>query len=232
MENQLHIPKHIAFIMDGNGRWAKAKGLPRKVGHKFGVDALKVIIDECNKIGVKFVTFYAFSTENWKRPQDEIDALFDMIVKFAKNELADYVKKGYRVNILGDLTQMPKAVRESLEDIMNKSLQNVGIVVNIAINYGGRQEIVAAINKILQSGVRVVDMQGVEDCLYTAGQPSPDVIVRSSGEKRLSNFLLWQCAYSEFIFVDEHWPDFDKKMLERIIAEYSKRDRRFGKVDI
>lgn len=230
MKIELQIPNHIAFIMDGNGRWAKSKGLPRKVGHKFGVEALKVVIDECNKLGVKFVTFYAFSTENWSRPQDEIEALFEMIKKFAQNELEDYIKKGYRVNILGDLTQLPVDTCDCLLAIIKKSIDNKGIVVNIAINYGGRQEIVFAINKILQSGVREVDMQMVEDCLYTAGQPAPDVIVRSSGEKRISNFLLWQCAYSEFVFVDEHWPDFDKKMLNNIIEEYSKRERRFGKV--
>ncbi|MEG1609061.1 MAG: polyprenyl diphosphate synthase [Clostridia bacterium] len=230
MDAQLKIPTHIAFIMDGNGRWARAKGLPRKVGHKYGVDALKVVVDECDKLGIKVVTFYAFSTENWSRPQDEIDALFEMIKKFAEKELDDYVKKGYRVHILGDLTQIPTVTRECLEKIMTRSKDNGGLVVNIAINYGGRQEIVAAVNKIVQNGVMHVDMQMIEDCLYTAGQPSPDVIVRSSGEKRLSNFLLWQCAYSELIFVDEHWPDFDKKMMKRIVEEYSKRDRRFGKI--
>lgn len=230
MNNQLKIPVHIAFIMDGNGRWAKKRGLPRKVGHKFGVEALKTVIAECDNRGIKYVTLYAFSAENWSRPEDEIKTLFDMIKKFADTELNYYIQKGYKVTILGDMAQLPDYVLESLQKVVESSKSNTGMTVNLAINYGGRQEIVTAVNYILQSGIRNVDMQTFEDCLYTAGMPSPDLIVRSSGEKRISNFLLWQCAYSEFVFVDEHWPDFDKKIIDKILEEYSKRDRRFGKV--
>lgn len=227
---QTRIPKHIAFIMDGNGRWAKKRALPRKTGHRKGVDALKLMIEECQSRGVDVVTFYAFSTENWKRPQDEIDALFAMVTKFADKELSKYVKKGYRVKILGELSQLPQKTRDSLEKIKKESINNTGMLINIAINYGGRQEIVMAVNRILQSGIVNIDEQMLADCLWTAGDIDPDIIVRSSGEKRLSNFLLWQCAYSELIFVDEHWPDFDGKILDKIIKEYSSRDRRFGKV--
>ncbi|MGN0771369.1 MAG: polyprenyl diphosphate synthase [Christensenellales bacterium] len=224
------LPVHIAFIMDGNGRWAKQRLLPRKMGHREGVKAMKTMIKECEAMGIGYVTFYAFSTENWARPQEEIDELFSLVKKFADNELKEYSDKGYRIRILGDVTQLPSETRDALEKIMLSSRNNTGMCVNVAINYGGRQEIVNAVNNILQSGITQIDAQSLSDCMYTCGIPDPDVIVRSGGEKRLSNFLIWQCAYSELIFVDKYWPDFDRSTLEEIIAEYAARDRRYGKI--
>lgn len=230
MQGELKIPRHIAFIMDGNGRWAKKRLLPRKAGHREGVVALKRMIEECEKAGVEMVTFYAFSTENWKRPQDEIDALFKMVKEFADKHLAEYVKRGYRIMFMGDLTKLPKETVDALRKILSEAKDNTGMIVNIALNYGGRDEILHAVNRILDTGVREVDMQTLSDCMYTGGLPDPDVIVRSSGEKRLSNFMLWQAAYAEFIFIDDYWPDFDAKIFRQILEEYSQRDRRYGNV--
>ncbi len=226
--SEIKIPKHIAFIMDGNGRWAKKRGLPRKVGHKAGVDSLKKVVKACDEFGVQMCTFYAFSTENWKRPQDEIDALFKLVEDFAEKQLSEYANSNYRLMFMGDLSLLPKSTQDALINIKNKTLNNTGMIINIAINYGGRQEIVNAINYILQSGISKVDEQMVSDCIYTSGLPDPDVIVRTSGEERVSNFMLWQLAYSEFIFLDTLWPDMDKKDIENVISEYSKRNRRFG----
>ena len=216
--------------MDGNGRWAKKRALPRKAGHKAGVDALKKVIEECQARGVQMCSFYAFSTENWKRPQDEINAIFKLVDDFAANELKKYVDKNYRVMCMGDLSLLPQKTQDSLKEIVDSGKNNTGMIVNIAINYGGRQEIVNAINYILQSGINKVDEQMVSDCIYTAGLPDPDIIVRTSGEERISNFMLWQLAYSEFLFIDTLWPDMDKKDIDYIINEYSKRNRRFGDI--
>ncbi len=225
---ELKIPRHIAFIMDGNGRWAAERGLQRSEGHRAGAEALKKVLIACAEKGVQAVSVYAFSCENWSRPQAEIKFLFSLISQFAKKELKKYADKGYRVMFSGDLTQLPQSTNNAIKKVIDASKNNTGMVVNIALNYGGRQEIVRAVNMILQSGIRQVDEQMVEDCLYTASLPALDVVVRSSGEKRLSNFMLWQCAYSEFIFLDKFWPDFDGKTVDEILKEYSSRDRRFG----
>lgn len=216
--------------MDGNGRWAKKRLLPRKAGHREGVSALHRMVDECEKAGVEMVSFYAFSTENWTRPQDEIDALFKMVKEFADKHLGEYVKRGLRIMFMGDLTKLPKDTVDSLKKILSEAKDNKGLIVNIALNYGGRDEIVHAVNKIISAGVREINKDVLSDCMYTGGLPDPDVIVRSSGEKRLSNFMLWQAAYSELIFLDEYWPDFDAAVFKKIIEEYSKRDRRYGNV--
>lgn len=226
----IKIPRHIAFIMDGNGRWAKKRLLPRKAGHREGVSALRRMVDECEKAGVEMVSFYAFSTENWTRPQDEIDALFKMVKEFADKHLGEYVKRGLRIMFMGDLTKLPKDTVDSLKKILSEAKDNKGMIVNIALNYGGRDEIVHAVNKIISAGVREINKAVLSDCMYTGGLPDPDVIIRSSGEKRLSNFMLWQAAYSELIFLDEYWPDFDAAVFKKIIEEYSKRDRRYGNV--
>lgn len=216
--------------MDGNGRWAKKRLLPRKVGHKEGVKALRRMVDECDKAGVQMVSFYAFSTENWTRPQDEIDALFKMVKEFADGYLDEYVKRGFRIMFMGDVSKLPKETVEALKRILDKAKDNKGMIVNIALNYGARDEIVRAVNKIISAGVREVDASTLSDCMYTGGLPDPDVIVRSSGEKRLSNFMLWQAAYAELVFVDDLWPDFDEKVFGAILREYSSRDRRYGNV--
>lgn len=215
--------------MDGNGRWATQRGLSRSDGHRQGAEALKKVVKECSQLGIKVVSVYAFSCENWsKRPKAEIKFLFSLITQFVKKEMKDYVKSGYRVRFSGDLSQLPKSTQNAVNKVIEASKNNDGLIVNIALNYGSRQEIVKAVNTILQSGIREIDEQMLEDCLYTAGLPELDLVVRSSGEKRLSNFMLWQCSYSELIFLDKYWPDFDEKTVEDILEEYSNRDRRFG----
>ncbi len=220
--------KHIAFIMDGNGRWAKRRLLPRKIGHREGVKALERVINACEKRGIKEVSFYAFSTENWSRPQEEIDALFDMVRKFADNELKSYVERNMTVRFMGDVTKLPKDTLDALNKITSAVRQNgEGMVVNIGLNYGGRDEIVTAVKALVDSGEEITK-ENIESRLYTKGMSDPDVIVRSSGEKRLSNFMLWQSAYSELIFIDDLWPDFNAATVDSIIDEYAKRTRRFG----
>lgn len=223
------VPKHIAFIMDGNGRWATKKLLPRKVGHREGVIAMQKVIEICNDIGVKVVSFYAFSTENWSRPQEEIDALFDLVLKFTSKELPKYAARNFRVRFMGDIDRMPDDVRAALQTTDELCKNNTGIIVNIGLNYGGRDEIARAAAKVAACG-ELITVDSISKRLDTADLPEPDIIVRSAGEKRLSNFMLWQASYSEFIFVDELWPDFDKKLLDNIITEYNNRKRKFGKV--
>ncbi len=214
--------------MDGNGRWAKKRLLPRKAGHKAGVEALKKVVMACQDKGVQMCTFYAFSTENWKRPQEEIDAIFKLVEQFAETELKKYVDRNCRVMFMGDLSLLPKSTQDALNKIRESGKNNTGMIVNIALNYGGRQEIVNAVNYILQSGISKIDEQMLSDCIYTSGLPDPDIIVRTSGEERISNFMLWQLAYSELLFMDTLWPDMDEKSIDYIISEYSKRNRRFG----
>ena len=229
MEQSLKIPTHIGFIMDGNGRWATQRGLSRSEGHRQGAEALKKVVKACSQKGIKVVSIYAFSCENWsKRPQVEIKFLFSLITQFVKKEMKDYVKAGYRVRFSGNLSQLPKTTQNAVLKVIDASKNNDGLIVNIALNYGSHQEIVRAVNMILQSGLREIDEQMLEDCLYSAGLPPLDVVVRSSGEKRLSNFMLWQASYSELIFLDKYWPDFNEDTLEDILKEYSNRDRRFG----
>lgn len=224
---EINIPTHIAFIMDGNGRWAKRRLMPRKYGHKMGVEALKRVIAACDKLGVKEVSFYALSTENWSRPKDEIDALLGMIKKFADEEMKDYVDKNYRVRFMGELHRLPEETQKALESIVVAAMNNTGIVVNIGINYGGRDEIARAAAKVAERNLPVT-AENIDAYLDTAGMHDPDIIVRCAGEKRLSNFMLWQSAYSEFVFVDDFWPDFGEETVLRIIREYSGRERRFG----
>lgn len=224
---ELNIPTHIAFIMDGNGRWAKRRLMPRKYGHKMGVEALKRVIAACDKLGVKEVSFYALSTENWSRPKDEIDALLGMIKKFADEEMKEYVDKNYRVRFMGELHRLPEETQKALESIAVAAMNNTGIVVNIGINYGGRDEIARAAAKVAERNLPVT-AENIDAYLDTAGMHDPDIIVRCAGEKRLSNFMLWQSAYSEFVFVDDFWPDFGEETVLRIIREYSGRERRFG----
>ena len=201
--------------------------MPRKYGHKMGVEALKRVIAACDKLGVKEVSFYALSTENWTRPKDEIDALLGMIKKFADEEMKDYVDKNYRVRFMGELHRLPAETQKALESIAAAAMNNTGIVVNIGINYGGRDEIARAAAKVAERNLPVT-AENIDAYLDTAGMHDPDIIVRCAGEKRLSNFMLWQSAYSEFVFVDDFWPDFGEETVLRIIREYSGRERRFG----
>ena len=201
--------------------------MPRKYGHKMGVEALKRVIAACDKLGVKEVSFYALSTENWSRPKDEIDALLGMIKKFADEEMKYYVDKNYRVRFMGELHRLPEETQKALESIVVAAMNNTGIVVNIGINYGGRDEIARAAAKVAERNLPVT-AENIDAYLDTAGMHDPDIIVRCAGEKRLSNFMLWQSAYSEFVFVDDFWPDFGEETVLRIIREYSGRERRFG----
>lgn len=215
--------------MDGNGRWAKKRLLPRKLGHREGVKAMKGVIKACSDLGVEAVSFYAFSTENWSRPKDEIDALFNLVKKFAEEEMRDYVKDNYVVRFMGDLTRLPSDVRDALKRITDSVGGNDGMTVNIGLNYGGRAEIAHAAAELIKAGEEPTE-ENIAKHLYTAGLPDPEIIVRSSGEERLSNFMLYQAAYSELIFIDELWPDFDERTVNKIIDEYNRRERRFGKV--
>lgn len=222
--------RHIAFIMDGNGRWARLRNKPRNFGHRKGVETLKTVINAAEKLGIEVVSFFAFSTENWKRPKSERDKLFEMIKKFADNELIKYAKRNIRSNFMGDTSALPEDVRVSIDKVRDFTKDNTGMVINIAINYGGRAEIVNAVNNIIESGLSDIDEVQFAHYLDSNGLPDPDIIVRTSGEKRLSNFMLYQAAYSELIFVDEYWPDFNEQTLLNVLEEYNRRTRRFGNI--
>ena len=228
-KNNLKIPNHIAFIMDGNGRWATKRLLPRKAGHKEGVKTMKKVIADCVEWGIKYISFYAFSTENKNRPKDEVDALMKLIRDNIYVMLKELIDKGVRVVFMGDLSYFSEDIRESLERVIAESADGKKAVVNIGLNYGSRDEIVKAVNECIEEGVSV-DEASFARHLYTAQLPDPDVIVRTSGEMRLSNFMLYQAAYSEMIVTKTLWPDFGRKDLESILREYSDRERRFGKI--
>lgn len=237
MARQLNeVPAHIAIIMDGNGRWAKKRFMPRIFGHKYGVEALRNIVKHCSKLGVSYLTLYAFSTENWNRPEDEVSGLMDLLVTYLRNELKELHDNEVRINFIGYVDGMPKVAREEMDRAVEETKQNKGLTLNLAINYGGRDEIRRGIQSIAQkvaSGeieVDAIDDALISDSLYTKGQPDPDLIIRTSGEVRISNFLLWQLAYSELYFTDILWPDFNEKALEDAIEAYNQRNRRYGKV--
>ncbi|EKQ53959.1 MULTISPECIES: isoprenyl transferase [unclassified Clostridium] len=231
-----NIPNHIAIIMDGNGRWAKEQNLPRSVGHKAGMETIRIILKEATRLGVKNLTLYAFSTENWARPKDEVGAIMKLLVTYLNKELKECHENGVKMNVLGDISRLPKECQESLKKAIETTKNNTKINLNFALNYGGRDEIIRAI-KLISSDVKNnkikeedIDEAMVGKYLYTKGIPDPDLIIRPSGEQRLSNFLLWQCAYSEFWYSNINWPNFKEKDLKRAIADYQNRDRRFGKV--
>ena len=228
------IPKHIAIIMDGNGRWAKAKGLPRTFGHKAGVETIRKIIKECNRLGVKYLTLYAFSTENWKRPREEVSALMGLLVEYLKKEFKELNDNGVVINHIGDISKLPKECRDELISAYEKTKNNSGVVMNLALNYGGRNEIISGIKNIIKDvedrkiSIYSLDEDMFSKYLYTKGIPDPDLLIRPSGEQRLSNFLLWQCAYTEFWYSNINWPDFTEEDLHKAIFDYQNRDRRYG----
>ncbi|MBZ9635818.1 isoprenyl transferase [Clostridium sp. FP1] len=230
------IPVHIAIIMDGNGRWAKQRNLPRALGHKAGVETIRKIVKECNNLGVKYLTLYAFSTENWNRPMQEIDALMKLLVEYLKNEFEELNANDVVINSIGNISKLPRICRVELDNAYEKTKNNKGLVLNLALNYGGRNEIVDAVKEISLDLInkKISKDEITEELfskyMYTGEMPDPDLIIRPSGELRLSNFLLWQSAYSEFWFSDINWPDFNEKHLTLAIVDYQKRDRRFGKV--
>lgn len=230
------LPRHVAVIMDGNGRWAKQRGLPRIMGHRRGVDALKELLRCCKDWGVKALTAYAFSTENWGRPHEEVDFLMTLFERVLRQELREMVTEDVQIHFAGNLEALPSSLRAEIDRSMAETRHNTGIRFTVATNYGGRQEIVQAcraIAKQVQQGhVQPDDIDEAlfEQYLYTAGTCDPDLLIRTSGEMRVSNFLLWQMAYSELYVTDTLWPDFDRSEFHRALSSYQSRDRRFGKV--
>lgn len=229
-----NIPKHIAIIMDGNGRWAKKRSLPRSLGHKAGVETIREIVKTSSKIGIKYLTLYAFSTENWKRPKDEVSALMKLLVDYLKKEVSELDKNNVIINFIGDISMLPNVCQEELIKAKEQTRNNTGLCLNLALNYGGRNEIISAVKSIVKDAKNGllsendIDESTIESRLYTTCMDDPDIIIRPSGEYRLSNFLLWQSAYSEFWFSDIFWPDFTSNDLYHAIYDFQKRDRRYG----
>lgn len=233
------IPEHIAVIMDGNGRWAKKRALNRLKGHKAGIEAVRETIRCTSDLGVRYLTIYSFSTENWKRPQEEVVGLMDLFAKTMLAEVDGLHEEHVRVKTIGDLSLLPEETREAFEEAWEKTKNNTGMTLVVAVNYGSRQEILRAVNRCAEEvaahtadglAPKEFSAEDFERGLYTAGMPDPDLVIRTSGEVRLSNFLLWQVAYSEFVVTDVLWPDFDRYELLRCLLEFQGRDRRFGAV--
>ncbi|MBU0675009.1 MAG: isoprenyl transferase [Proteobacteria bacterium] len=231
-----NIPTHIAIIMDGNGRWAKKRGLPRVMGHRRGVESVQAIVRSARELGVKVLTLYAFSTENWNRPPIEVQALMGLLKNFLKSELADLVENDVSLRAIGQRERLPQEVRESLEEVEHRTRNNGGLILNLALSYGGRAELVRAVRTIIsecQAGSlspEQVSEETIANHLYTAGQPDPDLMIRTGGESRLSNFLLWQLSYAEIHITETLWPDFRHNEFLAALMDYQKRQRRFGRV--
>ncbi len=232
--NYDRLPVHIAIIMDGNGRWAKRKNIPRNFGHREGGNTLKKIVAFCDKIGIKYLTVYAFSTENWKRPKSEVDFLMDLLREYLKNAESELAGKNIRIRVVGTDDGLSEELQKEILRVMKSTEKNTGMCLNIALNYGGREEIIHAVKEIIKDidkgNLKYDDIneKALSDRLYTAGIPDPDILIRTSGEKRISNYLLWQSAYSEFLYSDVLWPDFREEHVLRAVLEYQKRNRRFG----
>lgn len=236
MVDQNTLPQHIGVIMDGNGRWAKKRGLPRKFGHRTGANTFRTIARYANQIGLKYMTMYVFSTENWVRPQDEIDGIIKILRNYL-DEMDDYIEENIRVRFLGDLTVFDEDIQQKMKRAVDTSASSTGLTLNLAINYGGRAEIAMAARKLAKMAAAGeinpddIDEKMVEQNLYTGDDPPVDLIIRPSGEYRLSNFLIWQSAYAEYVFMDNIlWPDFKPADLDAALQEYSRRNRRFGGV--
>jgi len=231
-----HVPEHIAIIMDGNGRWAKARALPRIAGHKEGINSVREITRVCGEIGVKHLTLYTFSTENWKRPSSEVSALMHLLLKTIKEEIKELHKKGVRFTIIGDLDAIPVKTAKGLRDGIEITKDNTGLNLNLALNYGSRQEIVEAMKSIayqVQAGKvkpNNIDVELLSNFLLTNNMPDPELLIRTSGEHRLSNFLLWQIAYTEIFMTDLYWPEFREEQLLNAILDFQSRERRFGNI--
>ena len=232
----MNVPQHVAIILDGNGRWAKSKGMPRNYGHAQGSKNVERICEEAYRMGVKYLTVYAFSTENWNRPKDEVDALMKLLRNYMKTCLKTAAKNDMKVRVIGDITRLDEDIRSRILELEEATKNNGGLNFQIAINYGSRDELVRGIRRLAQDCVdnkqdpAEITEAVIERYLDTYGIPDPDLLIRTSGEQRLSNFLLWQLAYTEFYFTDVHWPAFTKEELIKAIEQYNKRDRRFGGV--
>lgn len=220
--------KHIAIIMDGNRRWAKNKGLPSAVGHKKGVDALKATMRACDDFGIKYLTVYAFSTENWNRKPEEVNFLMDLLGQTLKNELKEMHENDVVISFIGDTTKLSDKLQKILANAVETTKNNTGVNLQIAFNYGSRAEIAKAVQEIVDSGIKVVTEDLISKHLYTSNIPDPDLLIRTGGEMRVSNYLLWQIAYSEFVVRPEFWPEFDKEKLAECVKEFNLRNRRYG----
>ena len=233
MEERI-LPNHIAIIMDGNRRWAKERGLETRLGHKEGAETLKKIAKYANNIGIKYLTVYAFSTENWKRTKEEVGALMGLLQMYITDFLNDKELENIKINVLGDISKLDTSLQNGIKKAITRTENNTGLTLNVAFNYGGRDEITKAVQKIAtkvqnkEVNVEEVNEQLISDSLYTAGQPDPDLLIRPGGEKRISNYLLWQLAYTEFLFIDKYWPDFTEKDLDEAIEIFERRNRKFG----
>ncbi len=234
--NQENLPRHIGIIMDGNGRWAKLRNLPRSAGHKIGAKVFRNIVTYCNQIGIQYLTVYAFSTENWKRPKEEVQALMQLFRDYLL-ETETYLEQKIQVRFIGDLSGLDEELQQLIAQCETSCQDFDGMHLNIALNYGGRDEIVHAMRRVVQDvqdgklDPSALDEQAISDRLYTYGQPDVDLIIRPSGEYRLSNFLIWQSAYAECVFMDQVlWPDFNEKQMDKALKEYARRNRRFGGV--
>lgn len=236
MEQEKKIPHHVGIIMDGNGRWAKQRNLPRSAGHTAGAKNFRTITKYCSNIGIKYLTVYAFSTENWKRPEDEVNALMKLFKSYLEEAISDFKDENIVVRFIGDKSAFSPELQQLIEENEKMSANRTGMVLNIAMNYGSRDEIIRAVKNIAQQvksgSINVDDITSdvISNNLYTAGQPDPDLVIRPSGEYRISNFLLWQSAYTEYVIMDVLWPDFTEEMLDKALIEYAKRNRRFGGV--
>lgn len=228
------MPRHVAIIMDGNGRWARRRGMPRTFGHRAGMDSLREVVKISSEIGLRVLTVYGFSTENWKRPREEVDSLMDLLVEYMQKEISDLIKNNVRVRAIGRTAELPAKAREAVALAHEKSKNCSGLNLNIAFNYGGRTEIEDAVRSICakvaagEISPSEVDQQVISDHLYTAGQPDPDILIRPAGDLRISNFLLWQLAYTEFWLTDVMWPDFRSIHLLKAVVDFQRRNRRFG----
>lgn len=236
MNNTKDNIRHIAIIMDGNGRWAKKRGLPRSMGHRKGAEVVKEICQAAGDAGIKYLTLYAFSTENWKRPQEEVDSLMDLLRQYLKSDLKELKEKGVCIRFIGEREMLPTDILKSMEKLEAETANNDKMTLCIALSYGSRQEIVHAAKKVAElvkrGDIRIedIDEKIFSDMLYTHDIPDPDILIRTSGEQRISNYLLWQLAYSEFFFVEAYWPDFTKEILNDVIEKYKTRERRYGKL--
>jgi len=220
------LPRHVAIIMDGNGRWAEALGLPRVAGHREGSESVRAVTRACRRIGVQALTLYAFSTENWARPDDEVEALMHLLAEFLESERPEMMQNGIRLNAIGELSRLPGFVQAKLAEVREETAGNRGMTLTLALSYGGRQEIIEAARAAAAHGA--IDTAGIEAALWTRGLPDLDLLIRTSGERRISNFLLWQCAYAELHFTEVLWPDFRDAELFGAIADFQARERRFG----
>ena len=228
------LPRHIAIIMDGNGRWAKQRHLPRIMGHRKGIETVREVVRECRKLGIEVLTLYAFSTENWRRPKTEIKALMALLKKFIRSEMLELHQNNTRVTMIGDLSKLPDDVMPAVREIMDVTRNNTGMTLNVALSYSGRDDILRAVRMLVsESGRQAADIteELFSSCLDTAGQPDPDLLIRTSGELRVSNFLLWQIAYSELYITEVLWPDFGKEDLSKALRDFQTRSRRFGLTD-